>query len=497
VKKTKLSSSRELLRQALKAELKAVGVCAGERIGVGVSGGADSVALLRLLLGVRDELGIVLCVAHFNHQLRGRSADADEAFVRKLAQRHELEFFVERESVATKARREKANLEDAARRARYTYFDRLVKEHHLNRVAVAHTADDQAETVLAHILRGTGLAGLGGIHPQSRYVFRPLLKTRRAELRSYLRSLKQPWREDKTNKDTTRTRARIRHKLLPLLEKQFSPSVVDHLCQLAELAREDNVNLERHAELRLSAVAKEKDGAIAIPIREMLLGTTLADGKSANKEDVPWPEAARAISKRMVRRLVQQVKPQAGELSAQHVDEVLRLAAHGHSGKLLQLPGGVEVRRETDTLVFRPALTTHPQTASNGYEHTIDFSTAPEPLRLDAHSRILLLWVIDWPTEGRETSGLGAILDLERLRLPLVLRNWRPGDSFRPRGHQKPHKLARLLNELGVSRWQKEFWPVLTSGGNIAWALGLPVAEEFAVREGSRRAIVISEDSAS
>src|SRR5262249_37356905 len=163
-------------------------------------------ALLRLVLEVRDELGIVPCVAHFNHQLRGRSADADEGFVKKLAERHRLEFFAEREKVAAKARREKANLEDAARRARYAYFDRLAKERHVSRVAVAHTADDQAETVLAHILRGTGLAGLGGIHPQNGCVFRPLLKVRRAELRAYLRSVRQQWREDKTNRDTTRTR---------------------------------------------------------------------------------------------------------------------------------------------------------------------------------------------------------------------------------------------------------------------------------------------------
>src|SRR6476661_7894838 len=167
---------------------------AGERIGVGVSGGADSVALLLLLLELREKLGIVTSVAHLNHKLRAKASDADEKFVAKLAAKHGLTFHGESVDVAAKARREKANLEDAARRTRYEFFARLVAEGKVDRVAVAHTEDDQAETVLAHILRGTGLAGLGGIHPRTECVVRPLLGVRRVELRKYLRTKKQKWR---------------------------------------------------------------------------------------------------------------------------------------------------------------------------------------------------------------------------------------------------------------------------------------------------------------
>ena len=134
----------------------------GERVGVAVSGGADSVALLLLLMGLREKIGFVPSVVHFNHKLRGKESDADEKFVAELAQEHDLEFFRAQDDIAAKSKREKINLEDAARRARYAFFERLVKEEQVDRVAVAHTADDQAETVLAHILRGTGLAGLGG-----------------------------------------------------------------------------------------------------------------------------------------------------------------------------------------------------------------------------------------------------------------------------------------------------------------------------------------------
>jgi tRNA(Ile)-lysidine synthase len=484
-----VESLRALLRERF-------GVCAGERIGVAVSGGADSVALLRLFVELRGVLGIVVCVVHFNHKLRGKASEADEKFVAKLAEQHGLEFLVAHEDVAAKAKRERANLEDAARRARYAFFEQLVKDGRVGRVAVAQTADDQAETVLAHILRGTGLAGLAGIHPQAGMVFRPLLGIRRAALRAYLRTKRQAWREDATNRDETRTRARIRHKLMPFLEKKFQSSVVEHLCQLAELAREDNARLESESRLRLSAVAKQRSNGMAIGIRELGIGKKQPKNQSRSEEEF-WREGARAMAKRMVRQLVKRVKPGCGELTSLHVESVLKLAEEGHSGKILQLPGGVEVRRERDLLIFRAAALHKSKTEPATFSLHMDLPATGTELRLDALSRILLFRVIDWPSEGRETTNTGAVLDRNRLRAPLELRNWRAGDAMRPTGHQNRHTLARLLNELGASRWEKERWPVLTSAGKVAWVLGLPVADEFAVAEGSRAAVVITEESSS
>src|SRR5438445_4331611 len=229
----------------------------GDRVGVAVSGGADSVALLLLLLELRKKLGIVLSVVHFNHKLRGKASDADEAFVAKLAAKHGLDFHSASVYVAKKAKDERANLEDAARRARHDYFRSLVEAGTCTRIAVAHTANDQAETVLAHLLRGTGLAGLGGIHPVAGPVIRPLLGVRRSELRRFLRAQKQAWREDATNRDTKRMRARIRRKLLPLLQKQFQPGIVEHLTTLAGLAREAEAFLDAVAEERLRALGRQ------------------------------------------------------------------------------------------------------------------------------------------------------------------------------------------------------------------------------------------------
>jgi len=178
------------------------------------------------------------------------------------------------------------------------------------------------------------------------------------------------------------------------------------------------------------------------------------------------------------------------------VEAVLHLAAFGHSGKVLQLPGGVEVRRERETLVFRAADSWKRKTAPRRFSTEVRLPAAGEALQLDAASRVLHLRVIDWPGEGRETTEWRAVLDHARLGVPLVLRNWQAGDTMRPAGHQKAHTLARLLNELGRSRWEKETWPVLESAGKVVWALGLPVAEEFAVAKGSRTGVVITEEPA-
>ena len=471
-------------------------VHAGERVGVAVSGGADSVALLLLLLELRNKLGIVLSVVHFNHKLRGKASDADEKFVAKLAAKHGLEFHSASVYVAQKAKEERANLEDAARRARYDYFRSLVDSGTCARIAVAHTADDQAETVLAHLLRGTGLAGLGGIHPVAGPVIRPLLGVRREELRSFLRARKQTWREDATNRDTKRMRARIRKKLLPLLQKQFQPAIVEHLASLAELAREDEAFLDTLTMAQVRATVQEGSGLAQVGIED-LLRAEKKNPNAENTEEAEFTEKKKAISTRMVRRIVEKVKPRAGQLGAQHVETVLRMARSGQSGSALALPGGVEVRRERDSLVFKAVQNEDARTSRNlkkEYEYQVDLERGGAEIEVAELGCVFRLRVIDWPPNRGETRRDEAVLDRDRLPFPLVLRNWRAGDRLRPAGHRSARKLKRLLSEKRVSRWERDGWPVLTSGNEIVWVRGFPAAAEFAAKERTRAGIVIAEE---
>jgi tRNA(Ile)-lysidine synthase len=311
----------------------------GTRVGVAVSGGADSVALLRLLVELRPQLGMALSVVHFNHHLRGKASDADEAFVAALAAKYGLTLHVGRANVAAKARREKSNLENAARQARYEFFSRLAMQGAVDVVATAHTMDDQAETVLAHIVRGTGIAGLAGIHEVAGCAVRPLLRCRRADLRRYLGRHKQKWREDATNKDATRNRARMRKKLLPLLEKQFNPAVVKHLAGLAERAREQTGFLET-----LVSQLAEKYVTAANGVARIALADLRNPLKTASEE------SQKALRAPLIARMVERVKTRPGQLLAGHVDAVLRLAECGETGKRVQLPGAVDAVKLRDAL---------------------------------------------------------------------------------------------------------------------------------------------------
>ena len=204
---------------------------------VAVSGGPDSVCLLHVLLELAPRLGIaVTAVAHLNHKLRGEASDEDERFVAEMALRAGVPFFCERVRVGE----ENGNLEQAARRARHAFFSRLIKDGVANRIATGHTADDQAETVLFRLLRGSGLAGLSGILPVTREgIVRPLMDVSRADVIEILRARGLHWREDATNQDARFARNRIRHSLLPQLAREWNPRLSESLAHLADLAREE------------------------------------------------------------------------------------------------------------------------------------------------------------------------------------------------------------------------------------------------------------------
>lgn len=217
------------------------------RVLVAVSGGADSVALLRGLLEWQSELKLTLQAAHLNHQLRGAAADADAEWVRKLCERWNVPCEIEAAPILAMAEQSRRGIEETARDARYAFLRAVAARHQCAAVAVAHTADDQAETVLHHILRGTGLTGLRGMEwsrsldhsaplPNSIRLIRPMLAIWRTDIERFLADRQQDFRQDETNQDISLTRNRLRHDLLPRLEHDFNPRVREHLCQLAEQA---------------------------------------------------------------------------------------------------------------------------------------------------------------------------------------------------------------------------------------------------------------------
>jgi tRNA(Ile)-lysidine synthase len=476
---------------------------AGNRVGVAVSGGADSVALLRLLHRLRDDLGITLAVVHFNHALRGDESEADAAFVAELAGVLKVEILAGREDVGAEAARQGWNLEDAARRMRYAFFERVIVEGRATHIAVAHTADDQAETLLAHLIRGTGPTGLGGIHPVVGAIVRPVLGTRREILREYLRANGQTWREDSTNRDLRRTRARIREQLLPVLERDFSGAIVEHLSELARLAREEGNFWDALVEDRVQAFAQTDDEGIRIAVPALLTPWTLRTCSMENPALAKCNEFGplRVLTERLIRRLYEVVRGNRRELTADHVEQVVQLASGSSGGHHVELPGGIIVQRNFGELIFLRSATIRQSngnataTQVNAYQYVLNlplYGTAT--VSIPELGKCFRLKVIDWPVTESDTKRDANALDADLLRSPLILRNWRPGDAYRPRGRRRELKLKNMFLAGRVPSGDRKTWPVLESGGRVIWAHGMPAAEDFRARENTRTGVVIEEE---
>jgi len=485
-----------LAERLLKTIRKQESIRAGDRLAAAVSGGADSVALLCLLLELRAELGIVLSVAHVNHKLRGEEADEDERFVAKLALRHRLELHVCEAPVdGSQSPGIGSGIEAAARELRYGFFRQLAREGRVTRVATAHTLDDQAETVLLRIFRGTGIRGLSGVHP--RIVFeeqghafgelvRPLLGFRRTALQEFLRERQQSWREDSSNRDIAFLRNRVRHRLLPMIAEEFGEAAIEHMGELAEIARAEEEHWERgHPEVREGGAGDETRQAASL--RGLAVAPLLA-----------LPLAAQ---RRMVRGWLETNAPDLS-ISFRLIDEALGLArgslgrgavGRGAVGKRLELPVGRCLRRGRQELLLElepsggPEETRHEQAAE--YEYVLAVPGAVEVPELGACIEAQVTDAAAVPEDER-----GQLLDLGRMPKEVLIRNWRAGDRFWPAHTAAAKKVKELLSDRHATGAQKKLWPVAEAEDcGLVWMRGFAVPAAFRAPAGAAKAIWIRE----
>jgi tRNA(Ile)-lysidine synthase len=454
-----------------------------------------------MLQNLREELGITMLVVHFNHMLRGEDSQTDAQFVKDLARALNLEIVIASEDVSAAAALHGWNLEDAARRLRYAFFESVCASGQATRIAVAHTAQDQAETVLAHLIRGTGPTGLAGIYPKAASVIRPLLGIQRQNLRDYLKSLNQPWREDATNRDTKRQRARIREQLIPLLENNFAPTIVSHLGELARLSREEELFWYAIVEDRFSAHSRRVGDTTAIRVLDLLtpLDVNFSRTSFSTEDKISNSAALRPLTERLIRRLYQSIRGDRKDLTAGHVEQIIRLATARTSGRSLELPGGVIVERSFDNLLFRNQKTTALSSQEtlalpHAYEYVVNVpSRGAAVVSVPELASCFRLKLIDWTLQPRDTKSAGQAFDADLLRAPLILRNWRSGDAYRPRGRRHVQKLKQMFLQNRIPGRERGLWPVLECEGRVIWTRGMPPASEFCAREHTLVGVSIEE----
>lgn len=414
----------------------------GLRLAVGLSGGADSVALTRALKERSGELGIVLSAAHLHHGLRGAEADGDCEFARELAAGLGIAFHSERVDVAAEAEAAGESIEEAARRLRYAWFRRLMAERVVDAVATAHTLDDQAETVLGKFLRGAWTEGFSGIHPVVDFaegrILRPLLGVTRAQIEAYLGGLGQGWCEDGSNRDLVYTRNRIRRELLPELER-WNPRVKEHLAQMAELARDEEAwwvaEMARLAPQMLLTGRPVRGG-----------GRAGSDSGGVAIDVVRLGAQAVAVQRRLLRYAVESLGVSLGF----EVTESLReLAIQGRAGQRLALPGPLTAERTPRELRLSPGAA---KAADSGVN--LEYSL-PVPGVVEAFG---------WRFRA---EGDGEVA---------VVRNWRAGDRVTLKYSSGPRKIKEVLERLKVTGTARGEWPVVAWRGQVVWMQGAELA---------------------
>lgn len=440
----------------------------GARLIAAVSGGPDSVALAHVLraLEKRGDLRLT-AIAHVNHQLR-LEANSDEEHCRLLAHELSVPFIVEQLDVRARAASRKVSVEAAAHDARYAFFERVRAEQDADLVALGHTKDDQAETLLLRLTRGAGAKGLGGMHPRSGSVVRPLVDCRRAELRAFLDTNHVSYVHDLSNDDVSIPRNRVRAELLPLLESRFNPRIVDALSRASELARAEQEYMDAEASAYWSAHATRCGDGWSLDARELALRPL-------------------AVQRRVMLHGMSVVAPKRSA-GFEHVERALGLLQEGST--FAELPG-VALERHGRLIVLRgrPRAAAKPDPPPFRYTLCI-----PGEVRIDELGCVVSAEVRgDGASNAPELlAGQGVLFPMALTRGgPLAVRNRRPGDRVRP-GRGGSRKLQDVLVDRKVPRAERDRIPlVVDADDRIIWVPGHVFSQEFRVTDPAQAVVVL------
>ncbi|HNQ65535.1 MAG TPA: tRNA lysidine(34) synthetase TilS [Smithella sp.] len=392
----------------------------GERVVVAVSGGPDSTACLTVLASIAGDMDLELIVAHFNHGLRGKESDRDEQFARRLAKKLGLVFYAGK--LNKKIRVKGISPEDFYRRQRYAFLEKTAAKHRAQKIALGQHLNDQAETVLLNLLRGSGLEGLKGFLPiREGRIIRPLIEVSAQEIISFLEQSGMAYCRDSSNESSQYLRNQIRAELIPFLKGKYNPRIEENLAQMAEILRREDDFIRQHAAAAAKKTMQQKKaGSVALNIHAV--------------KKIP-----EAIRWRLLKMLLEDLTPSGDGISFLHVNAVNDLTQKNASGKKITLPAGIEARREYDQLILEKKRT---RPKKNQYAYVM---SVPGTVHVKERGLTIKATLVKKIKTDLSRMKNTACLDWSKIAPPLVVRNRRDGDWIQPLGMRGRQKIKKYF----------------------------------------------------
>lgn len=451
----------------------------GDIVLLGVSGGPDSVVLLRGLIELKKEFNIELAIAHLNHGARGKESDRDAQFVNDLGETLQIKTLIERIDVPAEQAFSKYSFQETARNLRLDFFQRTMTQIGANKIALGHTADDQVETVLMNLLRGSGLKGIGGMSPVRFPYIRPLYYCSRSEVVGFLTDRELSYCKDSSNEKKDYLRNRIRLELIPFLQEKYNPRITENLFEASGIFRSENDCLKTLED-------REFDRAVS----------SFGDSNTLSMEIEYFTTLPLALQRRLVRKGIQFVKGDLRRISFFHIQEVLHLFKKSQKGKKIDLPDNLEVLSQGDHVEFKKILESDSSILLNDDSGASDWMkplSIPGETHVDRAGLSLKAEIIDPnETEFIDDQGNQAFLDFDKTGGDLVIRFFQAGDRLRPLGMKGTKKLKSLFIDEKVPQEIRSSIPILTTSDNdIIWVYGMRIADIYRVTSDTNKVLFI------